>query len=329
MSEDSNQRNWLNSSRIIGMNVGIILVNALSAGLMLHFSKNPTMGNNGQMVPDGHGYFMTAVVYACLAIPLFFVLVATTKEVIFPKHKVKFSFKRTFLNLLQNKYLMIITLVMTLLMTAFMGRMAVTAYYVIYCIGSFQLIALIMTIPSVMAIIGLLFVPALAKKFGKRNVLAVTMIIQGVGLFITYLAPYDNLPMILFGLVVFGLFNVGAPLSLSMVADAVDYAELKTGLRTDGTAYATYGLATKFGNACGGAFGILLLSAFGYQTGDGAMFAMQAADPAKFAQVQSGINIVVNLIPAIIFAVAGLCCFMWKMTDKEADDIRAKLRKEE
>ena len=29
-------------------------------------------------------------------------------------------------------------------------------------------------------------------------------------------------------------------------------------------AYATYGLATKIGNAVGGAFGILIMSAFGY-----------------------------------------------------------------
>ena len=88
----------------------------------------------------------------------------------------------------------------------------------------------------------------------------------------------------------FGLFNVGFPMTLSMVADSVDYMELKTGLRTDGTAYATYGLATKFGNAVGGAVGVLLLGLFGY-----------VANAEQTAEALRGINIVVNLLPAILF----------------------------
>ncbi len=51
---------------------------------------------------------------------------------------------------------------------------------------------------------------------------------------------------------------MGFPISLSLVADSVDYQELKSGVRTDGTAYATYGLATKIGNAIGASVGIML-----------------------------------------------------------------------
>ena len=204
---------------------------------------------------------------------------------------------------------------MILQMTAFMGRIAVTSYYVIYCLGSFTMIALIMTIPSIGGIIGSLFVPFFAKKIGKRNVLMWSMIIQGIGLVIMYLAPFDNMKMVLAGDIIFGLFNVGFPMSLSMVADSVDYMELKTGTRTDGTAYATYGLATKIGNAVGGAFGILIMSAFGY-----------VANAQQTAQALKGINFTVNLLPAILFFLAAVMCLFWKMTDKEAEDIRAQLR---
>lgn len=67
---------------------------------------------------------------------------------------------------------------------------------------------------------------------------------------------------------------MGFPMSLSMVADSVDYMEDRTGIRTDGTAYATYGLATKLGNA------------------------------------------------------ACLICLLWKLSDKDADAIRARLEKQ-
>lgn len=310
MTEDADQRNIMNTSRNIGMNLGMVIVNGVSAGLALKFS------GAGAEVANGHGYMMVALVYAIIAVPMFLVVFFTSKEVVQPVGDPKpFSFKETISNLVKNKYLMIITLVMALQMTAFMGRIAVTAYYVIYCLGSFTMIALIMTIPSVGGIIGSFFVPFFAKKIGKRNVLMGSMIIQGIGLVIMYLAPFDNMKMVLVGDVIFGLFNVGFPMSLSMVADSVDYMELKTGVRTDGTAYATYGLATKFGNAVGGAFGIVIMSAFGY-----------VANAQQTEAALKGINFTVNLLPAILFFLASAACLLWNMSDKDADEIRAKLR---
>ena len=310
MTEDADQRNILNTSRNIGMNLGMVIVNGVSAGLALKFS------GAGAEVANGQGYRTVALIYAIISIPLFLIVFFTSKEVVQPEGEPQpFSFKDTVNNLIKNKYLMIVTFVMILQMTAFMGRIAVTSYYVIYCLGSFTMIALIMTIPSVGGIIGSLFVPFFAKKIGKRNVLMWSMIIQGIGLVIMYLAPFDNMKMVLAGDIIFGLFNVGFPMSLSMVADSVDYMELKTGTRTDGTAYATYGLATKIGNAVGGAFGILIMSAFGY-----------VANAQQTAQALKGINFTVNLLPAILFFLSAAMCLLWKMTDKEADDIRAQLR---
>lgn len=311
MTEDANQRNKINTSRNIGMNLGMVIVNACSATLLLKFS------GAGAEVANGKGYMMTAVIYGIISIPLFLMVFITAKENVQPVGDVqKFSFKDTINNLIKNKYLMVVTLVMALQMTAFMGRIAVTSYYVIYCLGSFTMIALIMTIPSIGGIIGSLFVPAAAKKFGKRNVLMGSMVIQGIGLLVIYFAPFDNMTMVLAGCWIFGLFNVGFPMTLSMVSDSVDYMELKTGIRTDGTAYATYGLATKLGNALGGAVGVLLLGSFGY-----------VANAQQTPEAMRGINMVVNLLPAILFFLSAAACLLWRMSDKDADDIREQLRR--
>ena len=309
MTEDADQRNVLNSSRSIGMNAGMVIVNAVSAGLALHFS------GEGATVANGHGYMMTAIVYCLIAVPLFLVVFFTSREVVQPvAQNTRFSFRDTIKNLVGNKYLMIITLVMILQMTAFMGRIAVTVYYVIYCLGSFSMIALIMTIPSLGGIIGSFFVSFFAKRFGKRNVLIGSMVVQAIGLIIIYLAPFDNMAMVLTGCVIFGLFNVGFPMSLSMVADSVDYMEHKTGIRTDGSAYATYGLATKIGNALGGAVGVLLLGATGY-----------VANAQQTPEAMHGINVVVNLIPAILFLLSAACCLLWNKKDEDFDAIRSEL----
>lgn len=310
MTEDADQRNQINSSRNVGMNLGMVIVNALSPVLLLKFT------GAGAEVAGSSGYMMTAVVYGIISIPLFLLVFFTARENVQPVgESTKFSLVDTVKNLVQNKYLMIITLIMLIQMTAFMGRIAVCAFYVIYCLGSFTLISLIMTIPSLGAIICSPIIPWAAKKFGKRNVLMGSMAIQGVGLLIMYFAPFDNMPMIMTGCIIFGLFNMGFPMSLSMVADSVDYMELKSGVRTDGTAYATYGLATKIGNALGGSIGILLLAAFGY-----------VANAEQTAEALNGINTVVNLIPAILFFVGAAACLLWNMSDKDADDIREQLR---
>ena len=287
MTEDADQRNMLNTSRNIGMNIGMTIVQFLSPILLLRFS----------------------------AAGMFLIVFFTSKEVVQPSGEpAKFSVADTIKNLVQNKYLMIISLVMLLQMTAFMGRIAVCAFWVIYCLGSFTMISLIMTLPTLLGIVGSFFVPAAAKKFGKRQVLMGSMAIQAIGLIIMFLAPFDNMTMVMAGNVIFGLFNVGMPMTLSMVADSVDYMDLKRGVRTDGTAYATYGLATKLGNALGGALGVLVMAAFGY-----------VANAEQTAGALRGINMTVNLFPALLFLAATVCCLLWDMSDKDADEIRAKL----
>ena len=259
---------------------------------------------------------MTAAIYGIISIPLFLVLFFTAKEKIQPQKTTdKFSVKDVVGNLVKNKYLMLICLIMMLIMTGFMGRMAVLSYYVIYCLGSFQLIAVIMTVPTVLAIFASFFVPMAVKKLGKRNVLMGSVFIEAIGLLIVYFAPFDNVTMVLAGCVVFGLFNIAMPVTLSMLSDSVDYMDLKTGVRTDGTAYATYGLATKVGNALGGSVGVVLLAAFGY-----------VANQQQTVEAMKGINVVVNLIPAILYIFAGLCCLLWKISDKDADEIREKIK---
>lgn len=313
MTEDQKQRNLIGVSRSVGMNLGMIIVNSCSAGLALHFS------GNGAEVATGHGYMMTAVVYSIIAIPLFLIVFFTSKEVIMPEQEAKkLSLKETLGGMVKNKYLMVIFTVSTIQMVAFMGRISITTYYVIYCLGAFTLIALIMTIPSIGGIIGSLIVAPLANKFGKKKILAVTLLGQGIGLFIVYFAPFTNMTQIMIGHWVYGIFNCGFPICLSMVADCVDYWEDKTGVRQDGSYYATYGLSTKLGNAIGSAAGVLIISGFGYVAGS------MKQTPAAL----SGINLTVNLIPAILLVVAAVIVIvLWDKSDKDFDDIRADIKK--
>ncbi len=310
MTEDASQRNAINASRNIGMNIGILIVNGLTSVIMLHFSAP------GSEVPDGRGYLMTAVVYALISIPCFLAVFFSSREHIMPTKKAeKFSLKEVLGNLVSNKYLMIMLVIMIFGMCAQMGRIAVVIFYIMYDVGSFSLIPVIMLSPSILGIISSMLVPLAIKKFGKRNTMILGYLGQGIALLAIYFIPYTNIPMIVFFNGLFGFFNVAFPCSLGMIADAIDAHELETGVRSDGVAYATYGLAQKLGTAIGSSCGILVMAAFGY-----------VANAQQTPRAQWGINFTVNLIPAILFFIAAaIALLFWKMSDKDANEIRAKL----
>lgn len=310
MTEDASQRNAINASRNVGMNIGILIVNGISSVLMLRFSQA------GAEVADSNGYFYTALVYAIISIPCFLAVFFTSKENVMPeKEPEKFSLKDMFRNLLSNKYLMIMLVIMIFGMCAQMGRIGVVIFYIMYDIGSFSLIPVIMLSPSVCGIVGSLLVPAAIKKFGKRNTMVIGYVGQGISLIAVYLIPFTNIPGIIIANGLFGFFNVAFPCSLGMIADSVDMYEYQTGVRSDGVAYATYGLAQKLGTAIGSSCGVLVMAAFGY-----------VPNAQQTPAAQAGINFTVNLLPAILFFVAAaITLVFWKLTDRKADEIRAEL----
>lgn len=315
MTEDPKQRNLIGTSRSVGMNVGMIIVNSCAALMALKFS------GSGAEVATGRGYMITAIIFSVVAIPLFLLVFFTSKEVIMPEKKAGDRIRplETLKAMVTNKYLMTIFLVATFQMIAFMGRISITTYYVIYCLGAYTLISLIMTIPSIGGVIGSLFIAPIANKIGKKRALALTLVGQGIGMFIVYFAPFDNLPLIIVGHCIYGLFNCGFPIELAMVADCVDFQQYRTGKRNDGSYYAVYGLATKLGNAIGSGVGVIIISAFGY-----------VANAEQTAATQAGINFTVNLLPAILL-VAGaiLLIILWNKSDADFDGYRAVLKERE
>ena len=84
----------LNTSRNIGMNIGMTIVQFLSPILLLRFSAA------GAQVADSRGYLYTAIIYSIISIPMFLIVFFTSKEVVQPSGEpAKFSVADTIKNL--------------------------------------------------------------------------------------------------------------------------------------------------------------------------------------------------------------------------------------
>lgn len=311
MTTHDSDRNALNSIRGIGMQVGMLIINFGSPILLMALAGSDTITKGS--------YMIAAIIFAIISLPMFYIVFRNSQEVIMPKvNQEKVSIIKNLKIILTNKYLMIIVLTMFFQMAGNMGRISVMSFYVTHCLGNFALMSLLMTLPSLGSIVGNIIAPFLIKhlgKHGKRNVLVASLLGKGIALLWIFLIPYEDITMLIVAHVVFAIAGFGFPSTLSMVTDAVDYQDLRTNVRSDGVAYAFYGLATKVGNALGSAVGVMLMAAFGYVSG-----------AEITASAQQGINMATNLVPGICFVVSGLIpLILWRMTDREADEIREKL----
>ena len=88
------------------------------------------------------------------------------------------------------------------------------------------------------------------------------------------------------------------------------------GVRDDGLAFSAMSFMVKLASAITGSAGALLLTAVGY-----------VANAEQSASTLTGINVIVNIVPAVIMAVGLLpVVFGYKLTDKKMEEVNRVLK---
>lgn len=314
MTEDQHERTALMSFRMIGTNLGSVALSAVTMPLVLRFS-----GVGDGQTTTVRGYTITATIMALVAMPLFWLVYAKCKERIQPDVvATRVPLSTTLKVVLGNKPLMLVAAALFLALTNLFGRLAVAIYYYIYIMERYDLIAWLMMLPSLTGAIGIALFARLAKRFGKRQTIIASLVITSLPLFALYFTDPTNVPLVFVLTGLYGLGNFATPVIMSMVPDAIDYAQDKTGVRSDGTAYAATSMATKIASAVGAALGATLLGFFGY-----------VANQPQTAEAAQGINFTVNVVPGLISLLAIIPVAFYPITEKKYEEIRARLRAKE
>ncbi|AMB99081.1 MFS transporter [Aerococcus urinaehominis] len=153
--------------------------------------------------------------------------------------------------------------------------------------------------------------PGLAKRFGKKEVGAVGMIISAISYACAFLLRPDNMYVFIAFLSIaylgFGIFNT---VIWACIIDVIDDIEVQSGERDDGTIYALYSFARKLGQAFAGAASGWLLTGVGYVSGA----ANQTGDV-----IESIFNIS-TLVPGTAYLLAALALiFVYPLSKKRVD----------
>lgn len=101
-----------------------------------------------------------------------------------------------------------------------------------------------------------------------------------------------------------------------MMSDSIEYGDWKYGVRNIGLSVSMITVAVSIATAVTGSIGALLLQATGY-----------VANQAQSVATQSGINAVVNLVPAAVTLIGTILLFFYKLDQKTVDQIAIDLKK--
>ncbi len=304
----------LNSWRMMGTNLSSVLLNAITAPLLMKFSGGSSSYTTG-------AYLKVAILFAVCALPLFYFVYANCKETIRPSASAqKVSVGTSIKTVISNGPLMLVFCIQLLAMTAFFGRMGVVIYYLMYNVQRFDLISAFMSLPSLCTVVGIVATKNFTTKVGKKKMAAIGYIGAAVSLIAIYIVGktigYSNIPVLLVLHCLYGFFCFSFPIPMAMVPDAINYQEDKTGVRSDGISYATVSLSTKFGSAFGVSGALLIMGAVGY-----------VANQQQTAEALNGINMTVNFIFGLMYLACLIPLAAYPLNEKKSNEILESLEK--
>lgn len=306
MSKNSADRSDLSTYRMLGSNIGSLILSAISLPLILHFGRGDQSKSTG--------YTVTAIVLGIIALPLFYLVFFKCKEVVHvSKEAVKVPIIKSFKACLNRPFICLFALNSLALVGKF-GQAGVAMYYYRYVLERSDLAAILMVLLNGSTALGIFLFARFSKRFGKKITTIVSFFLSGVFQIAIYFVSYDNIPMVMTLTVLSGLTRFGLPVATAMLADVIDYTEDKTGIRADGTAYSVYSFGTKLSSALVGSVGVILLAKVGY-----------VANAVQTPLAMQGINMVVNVLPGLCWILALIPLILYNLSEDKNVTIRERL----
>lgn len=229
----------------------------------------------------------------------------------------EFDIKKLLKSLVTNRCLVGIIVAAILLLLAQLSMQGLSGYVFPNYYGSPQAQSLSQALGS----LAVLFICAplasrLASKFGKKELSAVSSFFGALVFLICFILrpqnPYVYIVFYTLGFIGLGFFNT---VIWAMITDVIDDAEVKNGIREDGTIYSAYSFARKLGQAVSSGMVGGLLSIIGYSQ-------ETAFDPA----VTQGIFNISCIVPIIGLTALGLALvFLYPLNKKRVEENSAEL----
>ncbi len=296
-----------------------------------------TKSENGAI--NAKEYLIAAIAFGIIGLALYLLIPFFVKETV-PKTENIMSLKEMVKELKQNRMLMLLFLSF---MLGFGRNMAmgigvqagavllkdgVTLPLLGFMAGE-NLVWLIGLTSGLSAVISILLIPIINKKWGEKKTFIIFAIYGGIVCVIATILYVPGLPIFrtlgaILAYQVFVGFSFGPHgyLPMVMVSDIVDYREWQTGKRTEGIQFAVLSLSIKISNALSVAVGIFIVGAAGYNAEKVAKGLVTIT-----STMQNWIFLAYILIPGICMLLSIIPILRYKIDAKVKEKMYADLAK--
>ncbi|MCF6165723.1 Xyloside transporter XynT [Furfurilactobacillus rossiae] len=303
LSNDSDQRIKLNSTRMIGGNIGFFITATFTLSFVAFFG-------GGSAVT---GWRTTALVLAVIGFALLMFAFLDTREINTQSQKplpIIDSIRAAKSN--WPWFILVLGFIFYWLGNA--SRTSVLVYYTQYNLGA-KGFASVLNALVMFQMVGMLLIPFLVKKFAKTQVLIAGLLLAALGQIAIAFTGHSFIALA----VAWSIASIGTGISVSMpfamLSDTVDYGEWKNGIRASGflTAIGS-SFAIKMGSGLGGWAPSMILNHAGYKAGI-----------AQNAASLSAIKFCFSYLPAIFFIGGALIMIAYLKFERKETTIRETL----
>ena len=321
LTRNSYERGFLGNAQQIAQTLGNVFVNAVFTILLTKFSSSTDNYMNQQ------AFTLTITLLCAIMVVVCFVTVFSTKERVRDNadeaaegqvEEEKVPAMVAVKSLLSNKYWVMMFFAMLCIFFVIIFYSIGGVYYAIYILGDMGQISWMNNAISI-AQFGIMFAtPFFMKRFGKRPVYTAGMLLLALGFLGFGLFGTSKTLMIICN-VLKGLgLGMAGGMAMGMVADAILYGQLKTGINAVGMGNAGTSAAQKLGLGLGQAIFGWVLSGAGF---DAALDAQGIAQPES---VITAIQFMYNWIPMIMCAVIFAMMLLFFNLEKDLKKLKAE-----
>ena len=279
---------------------------------------------NGNTILSGNRMTIIAGVFSVMAVICYMLCFKlATERVEVPQNNTKFNFGDLMKSLVTNSSLIGIIAAAILLLLVMLTMQGMNAYLFPNFYGNVAAQSVAALAGSlVMLVVCAPLATKLSAKYGKKELAIGSCLFGAVVYLICWVLkpenPYTYVVFYVVANIGVGFFNM---VIWAMITDVIDDAEVKNGVREDGTIYSVYSFARKIGQALSSGMIGALLSVIGYS-------AATAFNP----EVVNGIFNMTCIIPAIGFVgIALVLMFLYPLSKNrvEANVLELKKRRGE
>ncbi|MFC6253516.1 MFS transporter [Secundilactobacillus hailunensis] len=279
MTKDSRKRTNLVTTASLGVSAGGGMIAIILPFMLAYFKNNATPATS---------YLISITILMLIGFVFMQIGYRFTKERVKPSASAEKVTTHDIITAVKtNKYML--KLLVTMLLKIFMEMVnVIIIYFFTYDMSNSKLMSVFGVIGTLSAITYLL-IPFLTKYFKKIKILRFLLVTDIIFRVIFFAVGYKNVTLVFILLAITQcLYGMTGPISSAMLAETVEYTEVKTGKRCEAIVFGGQTFASKLAIAFAGATTGLILSFIGYQP-----------NTAQSSGTMTGLFIIISILPAL------------------------------